>query len=77
MIKTDLQSDKNQITRAAKIKQIRQCFADQGKPKFNGWSTVEIGKYLESIGLKNQAVSKFSDDEIDLIYADLKKARMI
>jgi len=78
MIKIDFQTEKAQINRAAKIRQIRQCFSEQGRSHgFNGWSSAEISCYLKSIGLENKAVSKFMDQEIDLIYNDLKQARMI
>lgn len=71
------------ISRIAKLELIREVFSEQGKyvldgKVYRGWDAREQNYYLTEIGLPPTAKNRGrTDEELDLIIADMERHRMI
>lgn len=62
-------------TREQKIQEIKKCFRIQPA---GGWKEIEQKAYMEILGIEYKKSAKdYTDQEIDLIYNDLLKYKMI
>lgn len=67
---SDLQLDREQ-----KVKIIRRCFKSQ---PLGGWSKPEVAGYLKTLKIEPRSkTDDLTDEEIDLIFEDLRKSKMI